>query len=107
METLHALFGNYYGIDWLTLGFGITSSLLVTNQKLRLGMMAGVITCIGGLIVASMSGQTGFVVYNGLIMCINMRGILRGDRRGLVAKAEANEVSVTQPEDASEPAPAR
>jgi len=107
METLLALLGNYYGIDWLTLGFGIASSLLVTNQKLRLGLMAGIITCIGGLIVASMSGQTGFVVYYGLIICINIRGILSGDRRGHTSKSKATELATTQPEDASEPAPAR
>ena len=75
MNTLLALLGHYYGIDWIALCCGVTSSLLVSNHKIRPGLIFGIIACFGGLFVAWMSGQTGFIVYNLLLITINVRGV--------------------------------
>ncbi len=95
MDIVLALIGKYYGLDWLTLAFGLTSSVLVSNHRIRPGLACGIVACIGGLFVAAMPGQTGFIVYNALLISINLRGIMRGDRRGLSRQSE-----IMQPEAA-------
>lgn len=95
----HSIIGNYYGLDWATLLFGVTSSFMVTGGKLRLGFALGIGACICSFAVATMSAQNGFMVYNVLLIALNMRGILRGDRR----KPRALKVPVAN-DDATQPA---
>lgn len=77
----HSIIGNYYGLDWLTLALGVASSFLITGGKLRTGFALGIVACIAAFAVATMSGQNGFMVYNALLAGLNLRGVLRGDRR--------------------------
>lgn len=93
MEILHAIIGKYYGLDWGVLTFGLISTILMTNGSLKLGMKIGLLTCACGFTCALLSGQNGFIVYNLLLMGVNIRGLLRGDRRGIareVVQAAAN-----------------
>ena len=83
------LIGNYYGLDWATLVLGVTASLLLTGGRLRLGFSISILACICAFAVATMSHQNGFVVYNLLLIAINMRGILRGERRRKAAEPAA------------------
>lgn len=91
MDALQSLFGTYYGIDWLTLMVGLTSSYMVSGGKLRVGFAIGIASCMGGLSLAVMSGQQGFIVYNALLIGMNIRGIVRGDRREAICKRPVNE----------------
>ncbi|MBU6234356.1 MAG: hypothetical protein KGQ41_00795 [Alphaproteobacteria bacterium] len=97
METLHALFGTYYGLDWLTLMIGLTSSYMVSGGRLKAGFTIGILSCAGGMTLAYMSAQQGFIVYNGLLIGMNIRGILRGDRRASTRAVPVNENTFTQP----------
>ncbi|NBX65445.1 MAG: hypothetical protein EBQ96_00390 [Proteobacteria bacterium] len=81
MDTLLALIGPYYGLDWITMLIGTTASYFFSDQKLRLGFMLGIIACACAMVVAVMSHQTGFIVYNALLISINIRGLIKGDRR--------------------------
>lgn len=103
MDVLLALIGKYYGLDWLTLLFGVSSSFLFSNRVLKTAHILSIVACICGLAVAYISGQTGFVVYNAMLIAINARGYLRGDRRG----SGRTSVSSTQPSGVPESAPAR
>lgn len=95
LETLHNIIGNYYGLDWAVLVFGLLSTVLLTNGNLKLGMQVGIVTSLCGLVCAYMGGQNGFIVYNVLLIGVNIRGLLRGDRRGMaqevIRAANSNE----------------
>jgi hypothetical protein len=81
MDTLMALIGPYYGLDWLTMLIGTSASYLFSSHKLRTGFILGIIACSCALVVAYLSHQTGFIVYNALLISINIRGLINGDRR--------------------------
>lgn len=90
MHDLHSLIGDYYGLDWATLILGVTASFLITGGHLRVGFALNVVACVAAFCVATMSHQTGFIVYNTLLALLNMRGLLRGDRRGMLRRSNDN-----------------
>lgn len=81
METLAAIIGPYYGLDWLTLLFGTAASLRFSSRKMMSGFILAIIASCCGITIAYLSHQTGFIVYNAMLIAINLRGILNGDRR--------------------------
>jgi hypothetical protein len=89
MSTLHNLIGEYYGLDWGTLVLGVSANLMLTNGHLRLGFFVNIVACVCAFAVATMSHQNGFLVYNILLIAINLRGVLRGDRRAVAREAQA------------------
>ncbi len=110
LELLQKMIGNYYGLDWAVLVFGLLSTVLMTNGNLKTGMQIGLITCACGFSCAMLSGQNGFVVYNLLLMGVNLRGLLRGDRRGIareVLQAANTNTSEVTPQAAPVRAAAR
>ena len=105
------ILGEYYGIDWATLVLGVSASYLISNAgKLYIGLTIGTIACIGGLSVAVMSGQHGFVVYNTILMSLNLRGLYLGWKKTRGFKPQTSDVQVHvrgQSVAANDPAPAR
>ena len=99
MDTLMALIGPYYSLDWITMLIGTSASYLFSSHKLRAGFMLGILACSGALIVAYLSHQTGFIVYNALLISINIRGLINGDRRKKTG-AEAPVMEIMQPSEA-------
>lgn len=81
MEQLSALIGNYYGLDWGVLLLGVLSTHCLTSGRLRVGFSIGIFACMCGFAAALLSGQNGFIVYNLLLIALNIRGIMNGDRR--------------------------
>lgn len=86
MNSITSILGEYYGLDWLTLMMGVTGSFMMSSGKLREGFILAVCACTCGLAVAAMSHQYGFVVYNFLLIALNARGLIRGDRREMKAE---------------------
>lgn len=88
MDSLTAIIGNSYGLDWGTLILGVTGSYLMSSGHLRPGFLLAAAACACGLCVALMLNQNGFIIYNIMLIALNIRGYLRGDRRGLNRRAE-------------------
>ena len=59
----------YYGLDWTAMLLGLYGTFLITRQN-RLGFLFSSMACILGLIVAAMSHQAGYVVYNFILVAM-------------------------------------
>lgn len=101
MSDFLEIFGRFYGLDWATLLLGVSASFLITGGRLKPGFIVNAMACVAALIVAVMSGQTGFVVYNILLFAMNMRGLARGDRRA------SSHAEITPRASAQAPVPAQ
>lgn len=73
-EILNGLFA-YYGLDWLTMIFGLAGAYFLVRRN-SFGFVFNVLSCIAALSVAMMSGQYGFIVYNSIYMLIAAKGYL-------------------------------
>lgn len=71
-EIWENMFG-YYGLDWLTMIFGLTGAYFLVRRN-SYGFVFNVLACMAGFTVALMSGQYGFIVYNLIYMVIAARG---------------------------------
>jgi len=69
----------YYGLDWLSMTTGLTGSFMISNRDKRGFILSGM-SCICGLSVAILSGQTGFIAYNAILISIMCRGFLNWDK---------------------------
>ena len=63
----------YYGLDWLTMVFGLWGTYLITNHK-PVGFAINFVSALCAFAVASLSGQYGFIVYNFLFMMVALKG---------------------------------
>ncbi len=82
----------YYGLDWLTLIFGIGANYLIAYKN-RHGFALGVIACACGLSVAVVSQQYGFIVYNFILLVIMLRGLITW-QDAAVDRAPDNKVNI-------------
>ena len=57
----------YYGLDWAVMIIGLAGTYMITQQK-RIGFLLNAIACFLRLIVAGMSDQMGYIVYNAIIL---------------------------------------
>lgn len=73
-EILNGLFA-YYGLDWLTMFFGLTGAYFLVRRN-SYGFMFNGLSCIAALSVALMSGQYGFMVYYTVYMLIAAKGYM-------------------------------
>ena len=79
MSDSSSLLGEYYGLDWAVLVIGLSANYLISNtSKLYLGLAIGIVSSLCSLIIACMSHQYGFVVYQILSMALNLRGLYTG-----------------------------
>ncbi len=58
---------NYYGLDWGAMLIGLLGTYLIMHKK-RVGFLCSGTACALGLAVASMSEQTGYIVYNAILI---------------------------------------
>lgn len=65
----------YYGLDWMALLFGLTSTYLVSNKN-KYGFLCGILSCFCGFSIAVISQQFGFIAYNALLIGLMGRGFL-------------------------------
>lgn len=65
----------YYGLDWAAMCLGLYGTFLITRHN-RMGFLFSSLACICGLMVAAMSHQTGYIVYNFIIMAMMSRTFL-------------------------------
>jgi len=77
-DIVHAVL-RYYGLDWLSMTTGLTGSFMISNRDKRGFILSGM-SCICGLSVAILSGQTGFIAYNAILISIMCRGFLNWDK---------------------------
>ena len=79
MDALVTTFLQFYGLDWLAMIFGLTGSYLISNQDKRGFAFSGV-ACVCGLCVALISGQSGFVAYNAVLIALMIKGFMTWGR---------------------------
>ena len=77
-EFISALF-QYYGLDWVSMGMGLAGYFMISSGDKR-GFIVSSLGCAFGLSVAILSGQTGFIAYNAILMAIMYRGFLNWDK---------------------------
>lgn len=77
-QILDVLF-RFYGLDWATMILGLTGTYLLSNQN-KLGFAFNACACICGLSVAALSQQSGFIVYNMLLIVLMTKGYLSWGR---------------------------
>jgi hypothetical protein len=77
---------SYYGLDWMTMIFGMTGTWLVTNQN-RMGFVLSALAALCGFSVAAMAGQFGFLVSNALTMALMLRGFTLWGNRSLRSRS--------------------
>lgn len=97
MEEFLDLILKFYGLDWLCMAFGLTGTWLMTRKN-RAGFGFNALACVCGVSVAVLSGQIGYIVYNGIIMAMMVRGYMAwGSQAGDVglAGAETAEMPVS------------
>jgi uncharacterized membrane protein YeaQ/YmgE (transglycosylase-associated protein family) len=76
LDILADSFRLYYGLDWATMVVGLIGTYLITQRK-RLGFLLNAIACVLGLIVAGLSDQMGYIVYNAVILTMLSRAFLK------------------------------
>lgn len=63
----------YYGLDWFALACGLTGTTLLT-RKMRSGFLLCCLSSLSGVIVALISLQFGYVIYNITLITIMVKG---------------------------------
>lgn len=96
-----AAMGKYYGLDWFGFCAGVSGMFLVT-QKCRWGFLLSSLTALCGMIVASMGGQYGYVLYNVVLFCLMLRGYISWSRPQ--AAVIADQTALSQPAQSFAPA---
>ncbi len=75
VELITQSLSHYYGLDWLALVSGVSGTFLITS-KMRGGFLLCGLAGVCGFIVAALSMQFGFVVYNLLMVAIMLKGYI-------------------------------
>lgn len=73
MDALLTTFLQFYGLDWVAMALGLTGSYMISNQDKR-GFAFSAVACACGLCVAIISGQTGFIAYNAVLIALMLKG---------------------------------
>ena len=63
MFDLHALFGTYYGLDWIGMFAGFFGMYLLTSKR-RMGFAISILGFSAGLVVSYIAHQYAFVIAN-------------------------------------------
>lgn len=73
MNTVFQELFAYYGLDWLTMVFGLWGGYLLTCRN-PIGFAMNFVAGLCAFAVAVLSGQYGFIVYNFIFMGIALKG---------------------------------
>ena len=80
----------YYGLDWLALACGMTGMYLITQHS-RWGFVLSALGCLSGVVVAVMSLQIAYVVYNSILVFMMIRGFTAwGDNKPALIKIKSD-----------------
>lgn len=79
MDTILQSLTLYYGLDWAAMILGLSGTYMITHQK-RLGFLLNSIACLMGVIVAAMSDQMGYIVYNAIILMMLSKAFISWPR---------------------------
>ncbi|HRQ60576.1 MAG TPA: hypothetical protein PLO23_03535 [Alphaproteobacteria bacterium] len=63
----------YYGLDWVALAAGVSGTWFLT-QRNPLGFVLSGVACFCGLMIAALSMQYGFIVYNVILLTLMAKG---------------------------------
>ncbi len=86
MDEILAAAMRFYGLDWMTMVFGLTGAYLLTARN-KMGFVLNVMACICSLSVAIISEQMGFIAYNLVFIALMTRGFLNWNRVPATASA--------------------
>jgi hypothetical protein len=78
-EIIEAL-TRFYGLDWITMMLGLTGTYLISKQDKR-GLACNGMSCICSLFVAFMSDQSGFILYNVILIYMLVKGFRAWGRK--------------------------
>ena len=76
ISLIQASFATYYGLDWLSMGFGFLGLYLLTERK-RVGFLFSLVGFGAAIITAYIAGQYGFMVANTISILLAIRGLVR------------------------------
>ncbi len=71
--TLIEIFGEYYGLDWLSVAFGLYGLHLITEHR-RIGFIFTILSVTVASVIAVVAHQYGFIVANVITAYISIRG---------------------------------
>lgn len=71
-DTIILGFAHSYGLDWITMFFGVLGGYLMT-QKDKRGILSNIVACSASFALALISHQYGFLISNLLTMAIMIR----------------------------------
>lgn len=72
IDTVLQGLGKTYGLDWMTMFFGVIGTYLVTKKDKR-GIVFNVLSCCTGFSLAIICHQYGFIIYNVILVIIMSR----------------------------------
>ena len=84
MDAFLGILFQFYGLDWLAMALGLSGTYLISNRDKR-GFVLNGLACICGLSVAVISGQTGFIAYNAVLIALMLKGYLTWGRAKEIA----------------------
>lgn len=70
MDTVLLGLAKSYGLDWLTMFFGVTGAYFITKKDIK-GIYFNLLSCCSSFALATICHQYGFVLYN-LIFAVMM-----------------------------------
>lgn len=70
MDTVLLGLSKSYGLDWLTMFFGVTGAYFITKKDIK-GIYFNLLSCCSSFALATICHQYGFVIYN-LIFAVMM-----------------------------------
>lgn len=84
MNEILAALTHSYGLDWITMFFGVTAGYLMGRKDKR-GIVCNLIACAASFTLGVISHQYGFTVSSVLTMCIMVQAYVTWTRDERVA----------------------
>ncbi len=84
MNAILEALTQYYGLDWMVMVIGLFGTYLITRHK-RIGFLLSSVACVLGVVVAGMSGQMGYVIYNAIILMMFSRAFINWPSKAVTA----------------------
>lgn len=81
MESTFSVFTQYYGLDWLSVLFGLSGFYLV-SEKNPLGFVLTFVSVLLAASVAVLAGAYGFIIANVVTAAIAIRGYMKWSTSG-------------------------
>lgn len=83
-DTLLMGLAKTYGLDWLTMIFGVIGAYYIANKDMR-GIVFNVLSCCTSFALATISHQYGFIFYNVIFAVMMWRAYKSWSKEAVVA----------------------